>query len=120
MTRRKPACSRPVIRVGCLRCAARRGPEEWLPRFRLRAEAIQNPAYRPTGAFIFPADFRADRARLSWSAGKKTGCGHGGPFVFSGPVRNAVLIASSMAGEGREKSKIFFALAFNDLTGSRR
>lgn len=43
--------SRPVVRVGCERCSATGTQDEWLSRLLVRQQAIQNPAYRPTGIF---------------------------------------------------------------------
>ena len=43
---------RPSVRVGRLSQTAMSAPEEWPPRSRLRARAIQNPAYRPAGEFL--------------------------------------------------------------------
>ena len=42
-----------VIRVGCARRCVNIVPDEWLPRSDARIGAIQNPAYRPTGDFLF-------------------------------------------------------------------
>ncbi len=46
VTRRVRGHSRPAVRVGRVRRAATRVPEEWLP---LAARQGQNPAYRPSG-----------------------------------------------------------------------
>ena len=44
-------CFRPTARVGCVRRMATCAQDEWPPRSRREARAIQNPAYRPAGTF---------------------------------------------------------------------
>ena len=64
---------RSAARVGCLRGGATRLLEEWppIPRFR---EDGQNPAYRPSGIFLFPAKAGAqDRLQGAFlTSGSKT------------------------------------------------
>ncbi|CDX26958.1 hypothetical protein MPL3356_60638 [Mesorhizobium plurifarium] len=45
-------CFRPTVRVGCVRRVATCAQDEWPPRSRREARAIQNPAYRPAGNFL--------------------------------------------------------------------
>lgn len=66
-------CFRLTVRVGCVRRMATCAQDEWPPRSRREARAIQNPAYRPAGNFSPHGD--SDR--------KSKGCAGRRSFGFS-------------------------------------